>query len=105
MISPIPLKDACDLQSLLASNGLAGKCISAGRMVIVEINQPLEGLTVELSDLLKEQSGTTRISILRTVESCVRRYPDGKTKMDLLFHSREDATTFLDVARACASYS
>ena len=102
MISPIPLKEACDLQSLLANNGLAGKCISAGRMVIVEINQPVERLTAELSDLLKEQSATSKISMLRTVESCVRRYPDGKFKMDLLFHSRDDATTFLNVARLCA---
>lgn len=105
MNSPIPLKDACDLQNLLATNGLVGKCISAGRMVIVEINHPLERLTAELSDLLKEQSGTAKTSLLQTVESCVRRYPDGKLKMDLLFHSRDDATIFLNVARSYAGSS
>ena len=73
MNTPIPLKDACELQNLLSSIGLAGKCISAGRMVIVEVNQPIEQLTAELSDLLKEQSGIARSSILRTVASCVRR--------------------------------
>ena len=102
MNTPIALKDACDLQSLLSSSGLAGKCISAGRMVIVEINRPIEQLTAELSDLLKDQSSTVRDLIFRTVASNVRRYPDGKFKMDLLFHSRDDATTFLDVARSCA---
>jgi hypothetical protein len=84
---------------LLAKNGLTGACVSAGRLVIVEINAPMEVPPEKLPELLAVENDTVPEPVLKTVLSCIRRYPDNSLKMDLHFHSREDATTFLQIAR------
>lgn len=99
MNASIPLKDACAMQTLLSKNRLAGPCVSAGHLVIVEINAPAETPPEQLAQLLKVGNSTVTDSVLKCFLSCVRRYPDKSLKMDLHFHSREDASTFLEIAR------
>jgi hypothetical protein len=100
MNAPTPLKEACAVQTLLSKNGLTGACVSAGRLVIVEINAPADTSPEKLNQLLTVGNSTVTDSVLKSFLSCVRRYPDKSLKMDLHFHSREDASTFLEVARA-----
>lgn len=91
------------MQSLLDGSHLSGACVSAGRLVILELGVPIETPPEKLGDLLEKHTGRIPELVLQTLSSCVRRYPDGSLKMDLRFDSREDATKFLDIARASAA--
>jgi hypothetical protein len=103
MNTPIRFEDACAVQSLLDGSRLSGACVAAGRLVILELGVPIETPPEMLGDLLEQKSGRIPEPVLRTLSSCVRRYPDGSLKMDLRFDSREDASKFLDIARASAA--
>lgn len=105
MNAPIPLKDACAVQTLLSENGLTGACVSAGHLVIVEINAPADTAPEKLTTLLNVGNSKVADSVLKSCLSCVRQYPDKSLKMDLHFSSREEASTFLQVARATQSSS
>jgi hypothetical protein len=100
MTPPIGFREACELQTTLAANHLTGACVSAGRLVIVEVNVPAQTQVKELLGLLKTQNEPLPESIGQSIASCVRRYPDGSLKIDLHFGSREEASSFLDIARS-----
>jgi hypothetical protein len=99
MNPPIGFKDACELQNVLSASHLTGACVSAGRLVIVEVNVPAQTAVKELIGRLKAENKNLPESIGQSIASCVRKYPDGSLKIDLHFGSREEASTFLDIAR------
>ena len=99
MHSLINFDDACELQELLAKQQLTGPCVSAGRLVIVEVKVPADTQTTGLVSRLNEQNGPLSDSVHRSIASCVRRYPDGSLKIDLHFVTREEASSFLEIAR------
>ena len=100
MNNPIGFKDACELQNTLAAHHLTGACVSAGRLVIVEVNTPPQTAVKDLLNQLKQKDQHLPESIGHSIASCVRRYPDGSLKIDLHFGSREEAATFLSIARS-----
>jgi hypothetical protein len=100
MNSAIGLKDACEIQHLLSDNRLLGPCVSAGHLVIVEVNVPIGTGVDDLVGVLKRQTTTVSASALHSIPSHVRRYPDGSLKMDLRFDSQEDANKFVYIAKA-----
>jgi len=99
MQSSIRFKDACELQELLSKHQLTGACVSAGHLVIVEVNVPTQTQTKEFVSRLNQQTGPLSDSVHRSITSCVRRYPDGSLKIDLHFGTREEASSFLEIAR------
>jgi hypothetical protein len=99
MQSCIRFNDACELQELLAKHQLTCSCISAGHLVIVGVKVPAQTQAKDFVSRLSEQSGPLSDSVHRSISSCVRRYPDGSLKIDLHFGTREEASSFMEIAR------